>query len=283
MQKIIFLRGLPASGKTSFALKHIENNSEFKRINKDDIRAKYNEPWSKEFEKRVLEEERKKGIEYLEEGYSLIVDDTNFNDDHYNYWSSKGKLYNIPIEVKEFNVNVEECIKRDSLREKPVGEKVIRRMNNQKRMKKTDTRYILKQNSKLPGTIMCDIDGTLALMNNRNPYIPDTTDSVNTPIVNIVNTSYWLHDDTVFLLSGRSEDYREITEKWLKDNDIAYDYLLMRESGDNRPDEIIKKELYENHIKDKYYIRFVLDDRDKVVKMWRDEGLLCLQVYYGDF
>lgn len=281
MQKIILLRGLPASGKTSFALKYIENNPEFKRINKDDIRAKYNEPWSKDFEKRVLEEERRKGIEYLEEGYSLIVDDTNFNNDHYNYWSSKGKLYNIPIEVKEFNVNVEECIRRDSLREKPVGEKVIRRMNNQKRMKKTDYRYRKKQDDTLDHAIICDIDGTLALMTGRSPYIPDKTDILNEEVANILRFSSEYVN--IFLVSGRSEDYRELTVEWLSENNIQYHHLLMRESGDNRPDEIIKKELYEEHIKDKFYVRYILDDRDKVVRMWRDEGLLCLQVYYGDF
>ena len=58
----------------------------------------------------------------------------------------------------------------------------------------------------------------------------------------------------------------------------------MRASGDTRKDSIVKKELYEKHIKNKYYVSFWLDDRNQVVDMVRKElGLLCLQVYYGDF
>ena len=43
------------------------------------------------------------------------------------------------------------------------------------------------------------------------------------------------------------------------------------------------KELYEKYIKDSYNVLCVFDDRQKVVDMWREEGLLCCQVYYGDF
>ena len=46
----------------------------------------------------------------------------------------------------------------------------------------------------------------------------------------------------------------------------------------------IKKEIVDEHIKGKYFVKFVLDDRDQVVDMWRKEmGYACLQVNYGDF
>ena len=57
----------------------------------------------------------------------------------------------------------------------------------------------------------------------------------------------------------------------------------MRKNNDFRGDEIIKKEIYIEKIKDKYNILFVLDDRQKVVNMWRDLNLTCLQVANGDF
>jgi hypothetical protein len=58
----------------------------------------------------------------------------------------------------------------------------------------------------------------------------------------------------------------------------------MRITSDNRKDSIIKKEIFAEHIQDKYYIEFVLDDRNQVVDMWRNElKLPCFQVYYGDF
>ena len=77
-----------------------------------------------------------------------------------------------------------------------------------------------------------------------------------------------------------------MTIKWL-DKNIAYSEsgwdLIMRSKGDHRSDTEIKKEIYDKYIKDKYNVMCVFEDRDKVVKMWRDEGLLCNQVYYGDF
>ncbi len=60
--------------------------------------------------------------------------------------------------------------------------------------------------------------------------------------------------------------------------------LFMRKSGAYRKDFIVKKEIFSEQIKDKYFIRFCIDDRNQVVDMWRkDMGLTCLQVDYGDF
>jgi hypothetical protein len=59
--------------------------------------------------------------------------------------------------------------------------------------------------------------------------------------------------------------------------------LFMRKSGDYRKDSVVKKEIYERHIKEDFNVEFVLDDRDQVVKMWREQGLVCLQVAEGNF
>jgi hypothetical protein len=74
------------------------------------------------------------------------------------------------------------------------------------------------------------------------------------------------------------------TKAWLAVNEIPYDALYMRKANDYRKDAIIKLELYEAYVKDKYDILMVLDDRDQVVRMWREElGLPCFQVDYGNF
>ena len=73
------------------------------------------------------------------------------------------------------------------------------------------------------------------------------------------------------------------TKQWLEDNSIRYDQLLMRGTGDNSPDIIVKKAIFDVYIKDNYNIEFVLDDRNQVVEMWRSLGLKCLQVQDGDF
>jgi hypothetical protein len=108
-------------------------------------------------------------------------------------------------------------------------------------------------------------------------------DAVNWPIVKLCDV---LRETfPIILMSGREEKYRDVTEYWLGAHNIFPHRigLIMREAKDNRPDEVVKRELYERHIKDKYTVVAVLDDRNKVVKMWRDLGLTCLQVAEGDF
>jgi uncharacterized HAD superfamily protein len=132
--------------------------------------------------------------------------------------------------------------------------------------------------------IIVDIDGTLADKGERHPFDYDQVDK-DTPrkaIVTLVQYLYNYFD--VLILSGREDSCEKKTKAWLKKHDIPNNALYMRKTGDHRTDCIIKKEIFDEHIKDKYEILFVLDDRDQVVKMWREElGLDCLQVNYGDF
>lgn len=139
----------------------------------------------------------------------------------------------------------------------------------------------------LPIAIICDIDGTIALRGNRGPHDHDSSmeDAVNWPVVQIIN-QFMLYEYRMILVSGRDEQYRDVTEYWLRAHALfphKPDALLMRPRGDNRADEIVKREIYERQIKGKYSVRAVFDDRNKVVKMWRELGLLCLQVAEGDF
>jgi hypothetical protein len=58
----------------------------------------------------------------------------------------------------------------------------------------------------------------------------------------------------------------------------------MRGHRDQRKDSIIKRELFDGHVRGRFYVEAVIDDRNQVVDMWRRElGLTCLQVDYGDF
>lgn len=133
--------------------------------------------------------------------------------------------------------------------------------------------------------IICDIDGTLAHMQDRDPYDYDKvdTDVVDKTIKNILRVFYGTNDYAILIVSGREDTCKQETIGWLSKNYVMYDELFMRKHGDYRPDEVIKKEIYDKHIKDKYDVEFVLDDRNKVVKMWREIGLKCLQVEEGDF
>ncbi len=136
----------------------------------------------------------------------------------------------------------------------------------------------------LPNALIVDIDGTLAHMVNRGPYDASLyhTDTVDETIRSLVGL-YYIQGPKILVVSGRDDTYKDVTAKWLSDNFIGYDELYMRKGGDKRNDAIVKQEIFEEHIKGKYEIEFVLDDRNRVVKMWRELGLKCLQVADGDF
>jgi len=295
-QKIIILKGLPASGKTTWAREYIAKNPNTKRVNKDDLRAMLdNSKWSKDREKFILKIRDIIVCEALREGKNVIVDDTNFHKSHEDRmnkiaidfgegYALDGKDYTVEVKVKEFNASLDECLERDAKRDKPVGRKVILDMHNRFLHKETPCKF--KFNDDKPTAIIADIDGTLALhTSGRSPYEWNRVgeDSVNVPIADITR-AYGLSKRTrVIIMSGRDGVCRKETEEWLLSHMIYFDNLLMREEGDNRKDTIVKKELYEKYVKDNFNVMFVVDDRDCVVRMWRDLGLTCLQANYGDF
>lgn len=134
--------------------------------------------------------------------------------------------------------------------------------------------------------IIVDIDGTVALKDGaRGPYEYDKVhlDKPNRNVVELVKKLSNGYD--VYFLSGREETCRPETMAWL-DRHVIWvhpDRLLMRAAKDYRDDTIVKRELYEKHIQPYRDVLFVLDDRDKVVAMWRELGLTCLQVAPGPF
>ncbi len=291
MKKVILLKGLPGSGKSTYAKKLVDENPEqFKRINRDDLRAMFDNNFNSKSNETFIRGVRDILIlKTLESGKSAIVDDTNLSEKNLTRITQlvqqHNKLYkeNVVVEVKHIETSLEECIKRDSLREKPVGAKVIKTMNNQFN-KKTDVKYSIQSQS-LPKAIICDLDGTLALMNGRNPFDASRCDEdlLNNPVANVL-INYKNLGYKIILLSGREDKFETPTLKFLSNNSIEFDVLLMRKSLDNRKDSIIKKEIFDAEIRNKYFVEFVLDDRNQVVDMWRNElRLPCFQVYYGDF
>lgn len=141
------------------------------------------------------------------------------------------------------------------------------------------------QNPDLPKSIICDLDGTLALMKDRSPFDASKCDNdlVHHPVANLLK-NYKTLGYKILLVSGRENVYKEPTLRFLEKHEVTFDELLMRRAKDYRKDSIIKTEIYNDFIKGKYFIEFILDDRNQVVDAWRkDLKLPCFQVYYGDF
>jgi len=297
MLKILMLKGLPASGKSTWAKNLVNENSNYKRINKDDLRAMLDTgKHSKTNEKFVLKTRDWLIREAILAQKSVIVDDTNFHPMHEKRLQELAKSLeaeigkSIQFEVKIFDVPLEECIRRDLQRPNSVGEAVIRRMykdwKNTSFDKKIKTAVIpyRTQDKSLPHAVICDIDGTLAMMNGRSPFDMNRVgeDLPNVPVIELIQDLAEKYQ--IILLSGRETIGKEQTKQWLEKHQIPYHKLLMRRANDHRKDALIKREIVENQILPKYYIRFVLDDRNQVVDMWRQElQLPCFQVFYGEF
>lgn len=288
---VILTRGIQASGKSTWA-KNLSNELNSKNIScaivsKDNIRSLSNIPWSKQNENIIIDIRNRIIESYINNNiHIIIVDDTNFVEKHYNDISNLVKSTGINADVVfvDFNTPLEECIERDHNRTNSVGEDVIRKTykNYISKLKKehnvkmkslvdnyknTDDRYII-----------VDIDGTVAIMNNRNPFEWDKvdTDDCNFMIRDIV-LSLSKNNNIVFV-SGRDNICRDKTTQWINQHfpNMKFD-LLMRSNGDYRPDEIIKREIYNRFLSNMNCV-MVIDDRPKVVKMWKSLGLFVIDV-----
>jgi predicted kinase len=276
-KKLLMLKGLPGCGKTKYALELVSQG--WKRVNKDDLRSMVDGgKWGKRNEDDIVEMRDIAVIHYLDQGFSVVVDDTNFNPIHEEVLSKIAKDCEADFEVMFIDVPVMECIKRDLARERTVGADVIIRMFNQ---------YLFKRvpyDVTLPDCYMVDIDGTLAKMAKRSAYEWDRVgeDSLNEDVAHIIDA---LHRDgkKIIIMSGRDSACEEETLIWLKFHDIPFDGIAMRDEGDMRADSIVKRELYEKYVKGKYNVLGVFDDRNSVVDLWRSLGFTCLQVGYGFF
>jgi len=300
MSKVFFLQGLPASGKSTWAKQYIKDHPNTKRINKDDLRAMIDAGvWSAENEKQIVKVRDMLLLSFLESGYDVIIDDTNLHQKHLvRIKQLVSKKHT--VDVKQFfDVSIEECIKRDSDRPNPVGEKVIRSMANQfsnilnlrianvkKEQKTWEKPYLRPHDPTLLNAFVFDIDGTLAHVVDRSPYdmtrvYEDTVDESMKAVVHAIQKAGY----SILFVSGRNEEGKEGTIRWIEDKleFHAYFHLFMRVIGDNRADYIIKTEIYERDIFPRYSVMAVFDDRAQVVKAIRKLGLPVYQVAEGNF
>lgn len=140
--------------------------------------------------------------------------------------------------------------------------------------------------------VIFDIDGTLADVSERIHHLKKkpknwkaffagmTQDKAIHSLVRLCNI---LHATgvQVILCSGRSEEHREETVKWLTEKGVHYHHLLLRKDQDRRSDTVVKREMLAAI--DRSKVLFVVEDRSRVVEMWRSEGLVCLQCAPGEF
>ena len=303
MSKLLILVGAPGSGKSTFARYFLRTEDNWIRVNRDDFRLMqfgdslmipfYEERISKMVEASVLT--------LLKSDTNVIIDATNTSlrtiqemiHTYTEYADISFKVFDLPVDEL-----VKRCDKRYEETGKFISKSVVERnvANLKHTLEKFDfapiprkvqvaTTSYATQDKNLPKAVICDLDGTLSLLNGRDPYNAATCDNdlLNEPVAAALKMAKQ-QGYQVILLSGREDKFREPTVRFLNKHQIGYDLLLMRTSNDFRKDNIIKRELFEGEIQGKYFVEFLLDDRNQVVDMWRkDLHLPCFQVNYGDF
>jgi hypothetical protein len=136
----------------------------------------------------------------------------------------------------------------------------------------------------MKSVIIVDIDGTVATRTNRDPFdYSKVLDDAPKPDVIEVVTALWRAGHSIIFVTARDDSCFDDTYRWLTLNCPPFIKLYMRKTGDTRNDGVIKREIYEQFIKPEYNVLCTIDDRQRVVDMWRSIGLTCLQVDYGNF
>lgn len=281
MTKVFLTRGVAGIGKSSYVLKNA--GTDVAIVERDGYRKA-----GMTDEREITRQQRGDILKYAAEGVEEIwVSDTNLNPKYYFPMLDFLRDAQLTYEVIDFRgetalealTNMFTAIEQDRTRGRgAVGETVIR----QQFYRYVAPMFYLKPEAEGGSPfVVCDLDGTLADLNGRSPYATNKSilrDKVNSNVLDLLDLFIDKYDSTVVLLSGRKEDARPYTEQWLYENNVRYDKLHMRSSGDNRKDYVVKYELFMQSGLDKENIKAVVDDRQQVVDLWRTLGLPVMQV-----
>lgn len=295
MSKIILTQGIQGSGKSTWSKKWVEEDPINRvRWNNDDCRRMCGPYWIQERESFITSIRHTFIYKAMLDKKDIVIDDMNLNTRTTEYYERIVKAYNDQntdkyiLEYKQFfDVSVEECIRRDSFRDNPVGEEIIR---------KTYKKYALYirdcQNNKIldkmveanldkPNCVLVDLDGTLNYALYRPWYGKDAAVQMinDKPNIGLVILLQNLSKDIkIIIMSGRSEgDEANTSLAWLSNYGIKYEQAIFRKEGDYRKGEVVKLENYNTYIKDKYNVIAVFEDDDKCIKMYKDLGLNVLK------
>lgn len=304
MSKIIATRGLPGSGKSTWAKAWVaEDPANRTRVCRDDLRYMSFGAYSG---LTSAQEDAISGMEQalvrtaIAGGKEVVVDAMHLRARYAKKWYS----FADEVEFKDFEIDYKTLMQRGFERsaqhsQKFVPEHVLQTMYNNLTVKgelrpaperpevlSAPQVQLYVPDKKKPRAFIVDIDGTIARLSDDNPrshydYTRVIEDEPNWDVMNVIHALSQEH--MIILMSGRDSVCRQSTEQWLWQFGFEYEALFMRAEGDDRRDDVVKLELFNENVRDNYNVKGAFDDRDRVVKLWRSLGIRTYQVDYGDF
>lgn len=305
IRKIILTRGIPGSGKSTWARAWVEESPETRiRINYDDLRNMMGPYWVPSREPMLdhIIWPAINAAAYNDLSYDMVIDNMNLNPKVWKKFEDWVETFNkssfvtehdvqYVLEFKDFFIPVEECIKRDAMRPKPIGEKTIKDIWRKYRHFIQTTQVeklvnnLVEYDPNKEDCIVIDMDSTMCFNTSKRPwYGPGSTEGMITDIPNkgVVDVVKAMQDAdyNIIVCTGRNEAQREVTEQWLKGHYIEPTEIYMRNDYDYRKGVEIKEELIKQ-ILQKYNITAIFEDCEPIVQKLRDMGLTVLQPNKG--
>lgn len=303
MPKMIILRGISGSGKSTFARQYADATDAV-IVSRDALRVAffgsdgpdyYDVPkGTLTYRENVITKMQDAAIVAALRGdHDVIIDNTNVEMKFVNALAKLGRSHGAEVEVKVFDVSLKEASDRVLHRAirggRPVDYHVIKRQHDRFQGSKNKPLPEFREVKPYEGSVgrpdafMFDLDGTVYHMNGkRGPYagnvdVDDPDEAVQEIVRRLIASGL-----PGIAMSGRKEHTRELTEKCLERDGIPYEELFMRADDDNRSDDLVKADLFDDNVRDYYNVLFVIDDRAQVVRMWQRMGLKVLNVAGAD-
>jgi predicted kinase len=308
MTEIILTRGLPGSGKSTYAREWLAADPTKRvTISRDDLRMKLFGEWyptenRKEKEAKVTQMQHAIIRKALNEGKQVMIDDTNLNPRVFKTFGQIAQEFSVPLKNIDFPVEVEEAVRRQAGRDKPVPADAVRKMardymgpNGQFHLfPNTYPVKPFKAPAERVQTIAFDADGTLADVSGITHLVRGKYRDFD----RFHRSSLWspANEDVVALakeaaekgfkvivVTAREEPYREVTQAWMDAMGVPYENIFMRPEKDLRPDHVVKGEMFQK-INEHYDVVHFVDDREDIARVWEEYGVQTTIVAggYGD-
>lgn len=291
MKTLTILIGPPGSGKSTYCGLMRGGDNLF-RISQDDMGR---------------EGHKEKFIEAINQGWSPVIDRMNFNKQQRKYYIDIAKEAGHKIKGITLFFSHETCFNRMMKRQDhptiKTEESALQALHTfySKFEYPTleegfDELEEIRETPTIDSCVIVDIDGTVANLDHRLHYVRGDKKDWRTflsrcdkdlPNQDVYLIAESFCDSTgshLVFCSGRGNEYREKTERWLEENKMPHEQLFMRQEIDYRQDTVIKEQILDFEILTRYkQVLASFDDRSSVVSMWRSRGIRTLQVASGDF